>query len=298
MLKRSLFFSKPYRLNTKDRQLVIKTEEGEVVKTIPIEDIGFVVLEDPRITLTQRLLHRFAENNVSVVICDEKFMPSSILLNLNTNYVQSERYANQIKASEPLKKNLWQQTIKAKISNQAKVLEMAGKDPGMLPSLAKRVQSGDAGNFEAIAARQYWQELFGPEFSRERYGTKPNDALNYGYAIIRAAMARALTGSGLLPAIGIFHRNKYNAFCLADDIMEPYRPFVDWLVWQLYQEVGNDLEVNTPVKLKLVELLASDTLSGGNLSPMMIAKTTTTASLVKCFEGSSRKLNYPEFPPP
>lgn len=298
MLKRSLFFSKQYKLSTTNRQLVIKTEDGEEVKTIPIEDIGFVVLEDPRISVTQRLLHRFAENNVSVVICDEKFMPSSILLNLNTNYVQSERYANQIKASEPLKKNLWQQTIKAKISNQAKVLEMAGKDPGMLPSLAKRVQSGDAGNFEAIAARQYWQELFGPEFSRERYGIKPNDALNYGYAIIRAAMARALTGSGLLPAIGIFHRNKYNAFCLADDIMEPYRPFVDWLVWQLYKDMGNDLEVSTPIKLKLVELLASDTQMGGNLSPMMIAKTTTTASLVKCFGGSNRKLIYPEFPPP
>ncbi len=297
MLKRSLFFSRPYRLTTKDLQLVIKTEDGEDVKTVPIEDIGFIVLEDPRISVTQRLLHRLADNNVAVVICDEKFMPSSILLHLDTNYVQAERYANQINASEPLKKNLWQQTIKAKISNQAKVLELADKDPGALPSLAKRVQSGDAGNFEAIAARQYWQELFGPEFSRERYGIKPNDALNYGYAVVRAAVARALTGSGLLPAIGIFHRNKYNAFCLADDIMEPYRPFVDWLIWQMYRDMGDDLEVNTSTKLKLVELLASDTLMGGNLSPMMIAKTTTASSLVKCFEGSSRKLVYPEFPP-
>jgi len=296
MLKNSLFFSNPARLSTKDRQLVIKNEDGELIATRPVEDLGFVVLENPQISITQRLLHRLAENNVAVVICDEKFLPSSLLLHLNNNYIQSERYAHQIKASEPLRKNLWQQTVKCKINNQAEVLKKLDKNPGMLPSMARRVQSGDAGHLEGLAARQYWQELFGPEFNRERYGDKPNHALNYGYAIIRAAVARALTGSGLLPTIGIQHHNKYNAFCLADDIMEPYRPFVDLLVYKLYQQLGEDLELTTDTKTKMVQLLGTNTIINQNTSPMMIAMTTTTASLVKCFEGSSRKLQYPRLP--
>ena len=294
MLKQSLFFSQPTRLTTKDKQLVIKDEDGKLIATRPIEDIGFVVLENPQISLSQRLLHRLADNNVAVVICDEKYMPSAIMLNLNTNYVQAERFTNQMQASEPLKKNLWQQTIKQKILNQAKVLEILGKDKKMLGSMARQVKSGDSGNHEAIAARQYWMQLFEHHFTRDRYGIKPNHALNYGYAIIRAAVARALTGSGLLPAIGIHHHNKYNAFCLADDIMEPYRPFVDLAVWKLYKEHGENLELDKNTKATMLQLLAADTIINNNKSPMMIAMTTTAASLVKCFEGSTRKLIYPE----
>ncbi len=295
MLKRTLFFGNPYHISTSDLQLKIEDKESGEKKTVPIEDIGFIVFEHPHITFTQSVMQLLAENNASVIFCDQKFHPSSMLFHLDTHYIQHEKFKQQINASEPLKKQLWQQTIKYKINNQGDLLKRAGKNADALYYKAKQVKSGDSTNEEAQAARKYWSELFGDNFTRERFGDAPNPALNYGYAILRAATARSLAGSGLLSTLGIHHRNKYNSFCLADDIMEPYRPFVDQIVLNM-QRIGLDcLELGKPEKAELLSLLTTDVLMQGQKSPLMVALSKTTSSLAKCFEGELNKIHYPEF---
>lgn len=294
MLKRTLFFGNPYHICTRDLQLHIAEKETGEVKTVPIEDIGFIVFEHPHITFTQSVMQLLAENNTAVIFCDQKFHPSSMLFHLDTHYVQTERFKHQINASEPLKKQLWQQTVKAKINNQAELIEKQGKNGEPLRLKSNRVKSGDTTNEEAKAARIYWGRLFGEDFRRERFGDAPNPALNYGYAILRAATARALAGSGLLSTLGIHHRNKYNSFCLADDIMEPYRPFVDQLVCEMKEDDFNCAELGKNEKAKLLTLLTLDTQFNGQTSPLMVALSKTTASLAKCFEGAVRKIQYPE----
>ncbi len=294
MLKKTLFFGNPYHLNVEYLQLKATDKASGEVKSIPIEDIGFIVLEHPQITFTQGVIQLLAENNSAVIFCDAKHHPSSMLLHLDTNYVQSERFKHQINATAPLKKQLWQQTIKTKITNQARLLANIGQDGEALNYKATKVQSGDSTNQEAQAARIYWKRLFGASFSRDRLGDAPNPALNYGYAILRAATARALAGSGLLATLGIHHRNKYNAFCLADDIMEPYRPYVDQVVYQMLAD-GHDCQtLEKQEKQTLLNILSMDTTINENTSPLMIALTHTTASLVKCFEGTNKKLTYPK----
>jgi len=298
MIKRTLFFGNPAYLSTKNEQLVVSfPEEGKKEASIPIEDLGYVVLEDQQITITNGLIRKLVENKTAIITCDQQHMPCSILRPLVGHTEQTERMRHQLNASMPLKKNLWQQTVQAKIENQANHLLRREKNALKLKRWVNAVKSGDAGNHEAIAAAYYFQSLFSEVegFSRNQKGVPPNNLLNYGYAILRAVTARALVSSGMLPSVGIFHRNKYNAFCLADDIMEAYRPFVDAVVYEMVETGGNISELNTNLKSQLLTIPALDVFLDGKWSPLMVAMSSTTNSLYDCFLGSSRKILYPEF---
>jgi CRISP-associated protein Cas1 len=298
MIKRTLYFGNPAYLHKKDMQLkVIDAELNTEKASIPLEDIGVVVLDHPQITLTHALMAEMIERNVALISCDQKHMPSGLMLPLDGNHVQSERFKTQIDASEPLNKNLWAQTIKAKVANQAALLNRIGLDNKRLLALIPQIKSGDPDNIEGRAASVYWKMLFGEhEFTRQRFGDEPNSHLNYCYAILRAIIARALVSSGMLPTLGIFHRNKYNAYCLADDIMEPYRPFCDEMVYTLFLngEIDSD-EITRQHKAKLLSIASCDVIMDGKKSPLMVAASRTTSSLYECFEGTRRKIVYPEF---
>ncbi len=298
MIKRTLFFGNPAYLSTRNEQLVATyPEEGKEERTAAIEDLGFVVLENSQITITTGLLMKLVQNKTAVITCDKQHLPCGFLQPLVGNTEQTERMRHQLNASVPLKKQLWQQTVQAKIENQAQHLLVQSKNALKLKRWAKEVKSGDAQNHEAYAAAYYFQELFtGIEgFSRNQKGVAPNNLLNYGYAILRAVTARALVSSGMLPSVGIFHRNKYNAFCLADDIMEPYRPFVDQLVYEIVETGSQIEELTTILKTQLLQIPAMDVVIDGKKSPLMNAMSRTTNSLYECFYGSSRRILYPEF---
>ena len=297
MIKRTLFFPNPAYLSTKNEQLVVSfPEEGKEEKRVPIEDIGMLVLENPQITLTNGLITKLIQNKAAVVNCDKQHLPCSILQPLVGHTEQTERFRNQLNASLPLKKNLWQQTVSAKIGNQAMHLFRRGKEHKKLARWATEVKSGDTENHEAIAAAFYWQNIFDVKgFSRYQKGIPPNNLLNYGYAILRAVTARALIGSGMLPGVGIFHRNKYNAFCLADDIMEPYRIYVDELVYEIVESGEKLEELNTFLKAELLKIPAIDVVIDDKVSPLMVAMSRTTNSLQECFAGLSRKILYPSY---
>lgn len=295
MIKRTLYFGNPTRLSVQQQQLLIKTEERETA--VAIEDIGVLVIDHPQISVTHAVLHKLLDNNAAVITCNDRHHPTGLLLNLDGHTQQSEKFQAQVEASEPIKKQLWQQTIRSKISNQAAVLDIWEIDSAYMRRCEKMVLSGDTSNQEAQASKYYWNNLFqeeDPYFTRHRFGDYPNNFLNYGYAILRATVARGLVASGLLPTLGIHHRNKYNAYCLADDIMEPYRPYVDHLVKQLMLETAEQ-ELTTVVKKRLLEIPAMDLVIDGNKSPLMVGLQRTTASLAACFEGKGRKVLYPEF---
>jgi CRISPR-associated protein Cas1 len=296
MIKRTLHFSNPAHLSTKNNQLVVELkDENRTTKTIPIEDLGVVILEHPQITLTSNLLEQMLDNKVAVITCNSKYMPSGMFLPFESNSEQTERIRTQLEASVPLKKQLWQQTIKQKIGNQASVLEKLGINAARLRNLKDDVLSGDTSNCEGQAASRYWSLIFGGYFVRSRDPQSPNAQLNYGYAILRSVVARALTASGMLPTSGIFHRNKYNAFCLADDIMEPYRPYIDWIVLQL-PDLGESTEgLTREHKIELLKIPQLDVEINGVTRPLFHAVSTTTASLYKCFAGEQRKIVYPDF---
>lgn len=294
MIKKLLTFGNPYYLSTRMQQLVIANKETGEELTRPVEDLGVVIIDHPQITFTSGLMQLLAEYNVALVVCDAKHHPSSMMLHLDTHHIQAERFRQQIAASEPLKKNLWMQTVKAKVRNQAAVLKAVGENPLVLENLANKVASGDPANIEGQAARIYWKLLFGETFLRDPDGPPPNPSLNYGYSIIRAAIARALVGSGLLPTLGIHHRNKYNSFALADDIMEPYRPFVDLLVYRQRQSIGDYHNLTKERKAEFLQLLHSDVENKGSHSPMMVAMEYSSASLAQCFAGSIKKPSYPQ----
>lgn len=292
MLKRTLFFATPFCLSLKDNQMVINTKQmPEMKRTVPIEDIGFVVLEHQQTSISLPLLNALSDNNVAVIICGKDYMPNAMLMNLDSNKTQGESFRAQIEASEPLKKGIWRQVIEAKIRNQAALLNKLGKDGDKLKPYYANVKSGDSDNREGIAAKIYWGELFGDNFVRNREGVEPNNLLNYGYTLLRAAVARALMGSGLLPVLGIFHRNRYNAFPLADDIMEPYRPYVDEIVYHMYANGARSLDKDA--KSQLLHILVADTMFGKVMRPLEVGLTTTTASLAKCYMGISKKILYP-----
>lgn len=298
MIKRTLFFGNPAYLSTKNNQLVVNfPEEDKKEATIPIEDLGYVVLEDPQITITNGLIRKLVQNKTAIITCDSQHLPCALLQPLVGHTEQTERMRHQLNVSLPLKKNLWQQTVEVKIDNQANHLLKREKNALKLKRWAKEVKSGDTGNHEAIAAAYYFQSLFNEVegFSRNQKGVAPNNLLNYGYAILRAITARALVSSGMLPSVGIFHRNKYNAFCLADDIMEPYRPYVDAMVYEIVATEYDYAELNQGIKAQLLTIPAMDTYIDGKWSPLMVAMSRTTNSLYECFEGSSRKILYPVF---
>lgn len=297
MIKRTIYFGNPARLSKKDSQLLIDFfEDGKESKTVPIEDIGVLVLDNYQLTITQALLSALLENNAAVLCTDSKHMPAAMFLNMQGHTELSEHYKWQLEASVPLKKNLWQQTVRAKLQNQAKLLEIYNQKFEDILIMANDVKSGDTGNNEAQAAAAYWKRLFDPElgFKRGRYEDAPNNLLNYGYATLRAVVARSLAASGLLCAFGIFHRNKYNPFCLADDIMEPYRPFVDQLVCTIIDSDIDYSELTPSIKKELLQIPALDIIIDGEKSPLMVGMQRTTASLARCYEGKTRQILYPE----
>lgn len=297
MIKRTLYFGNPAYLKTKDEQLFFEGPDTGETKQVPIEDIGVLILDNPQITITQALIAKLLANNVALITCDTSHHPTGLLLNLDGNTLQSAKFTAQVEATVPLKKQLWQQTVSAKIDNQAAILEWLRVPVSNMTNWAREVKSGDSENHEATAAAYYWKNIFPDflQFRRERYGPPPNNLLNYGYAILRAVVARSLVASGLLPTLGIFHKNQYNAYCLADDIMEPYRPFVDRIVWDMVRMNGNYLELSPKMKQQLLNIPAMDVKIREEKSPLMVAVQKTTASLAKCFEGKLRRIDYPEF---
>ncbi|MCR9062654.1 MAG: type II CRISPR-associated endonuclease Cas1 [Cytophagales bacterium] len=308
MIKRTLYFGNPAYLSMRLDQLehripsveknkdLSESFKEEVVTRIPIEDIGLVILDHKQITITHGLCEKLIGRNVSVLWCDSSHHPTGLLLPISSNDTQSEKLKYQLEASEPLKKQLWKQTVEQKVKNQAAVLNYFGKDAQALEHLSTEVKSGDTGNTEARAAAIYWGRLLETfDTNRGRYEAPPNHMLNYGYAILRAIVARSLVGSGCLPVLGIHHRNKYNHYCLADDIMEPYRPFVDKMVLEYINEnefLPNDL--GREEKKHLLSLPFLDVLMEDKTSPLMVASQRTTASLMRCFMGESRRIIYPE----
>lgn len=296
MIKRTLYFGNPAYLKTANEQLIIEIPDSGESKSSPIEDIGLLILDHWQITITQALMTKLLANNTAIITCDHTHHPTGMWLSLDGHTLQSQKFQAQVEASTPLKKQLWQQTVICKIENQAALLEQQREENKLLLTYARDVKSGDSENQEAKAAAYYWKRIFADflEFRRERYGPPPNNLLNYGYAILRAMVARSLTASGLLPTLGIHHRNQYNAYCLADDIMEPYRPFVDRIVCQIIRANGKFLEMSPSIKKTLLQLPATDVKIEGQKSPLMNAVQRTTASLAKCFEGKERKILYPK----
>ena len=308
MIKRTLFFGNPAYLSRGYQQLIVKLPEveksdvpdiikKEATRTIPIEDIGVVVLDHKQITITHDVLEALIDNNVAVIVCDSAHLPTGLILPICGNTTQNERFRYQIEASLPLKKQLWQQTIQYKIYNQAKLLEeTTNQSQPNMQKWINEVRSGDPDNIEARAAAYYWKNIFSKiaGFTRSREGLPPNNLLNYGYAILRAIMARSLVSSGLLPTLGIHHHNRYNAYCLADDIMEPYRPYVDKIVIEIMNKYPNYQELTTGIKQMLLSIPTMEVVINGQRSPLMIAVTQTTASLYRCFAGENRRVIYPK----
>ena len=305
MIKRTLYFGNPAYLSLKMKQMVVRIpqkddgdlpSEADMVRTVPIEDLGVIILDNKQITITQGLIDALLENNCALITCDSRRMPVGLMLPLAGNTIQNERFRSQLDSSLPLRKQLWQQTIEAKIRNQAAVLKyVTGQEHKNMLKWSDSVRSGDADNMEARAAVYYWKNIFpnDPCFIRDREDDGANALLNYGYAILRAVVARALVGAGLLPTLGIHHHNRYNAYCLADDIMEPYRPYVDKLVVEMLEDGAED-KLNATNKVKLLNIPVIEVKINEKRSPLMIAVSQTVSSLVKCFRGDCRKLIYPD----
>lgn len=324
MIKRTLYFGNPAYLSLNNAQLVLRLPEvekndtvsenfkKEAAASIPVEDIGIVVLDHKQITITQALMEALLENNTALITCDSTHHPTGLMLPLCGNTIQNERFRTQLDATEPLKKQLWAQTVSQKIKNQAAMFGSKGIDNSYFIPLHRNIKSGDADNCEATAAAYYWGNIFSillPStssgnastssgsngFKRFREGLPPNNYLNYGYALLRATMARSIVGAGLLPTLGIFHHNRYNAYCLADDLMEPYRPYVDKVVYSIIEEHGINEDIPKEIKAILLKIPAMDVVMDGEKSPLMNATQRTAVSLVKCFNGEQRKLIYPDF---
>ena len=317
MIKRTLYFGNPAYLSLKDGQLIVRLPEVERNLTltesfkqqaqaiIPIEDIGIVFLDNQQITITHGVINAMQQNNVAIISCDNTHHPMGLMLPLDGNTLQNERYRAQLEITEPLKKQLWQQIITQKIKNQAYVLKQNNIESKYLENLASNVKSGDADNAEATAASHYWATIFNPpnspskgnleNFKRDRDGLSPNNYLNYGYALLRATMARSVVGAGLLPTLGIHHANRYNAYCLADDLMEPYRPWVDALVLKIIGEFGIQEELTKQLKAELLIIPILDVMLDGETSPLMNATQRTAISIYRCFTGEIRKPLFPAF---
>lgn len=312
MIKRTLYFGNPAYLSMSNSQMVLRlpeVEKGDAVcdivkqknvRTFPIEDLGVVILDHKRITVTQGLLEALLAAGCAVITCDSSHMPTGLLLPLEGNTLQSERFQNQVDCSKPLRKQLWQQTVQAKIANQAAMLAkmVKGVETGNMRAWVNEVRSDDATNLEARAAAYYWRNFFpeADDFIRHRELDCPNNYLNYGYAILRGVVARALVGSGLMPTLGIHHHNRYNAYCLADDIMEPYRPFVDELVKNIIKKYGMTEDITTDIKRELLQIPTLDVKIEGRRSPLMVAVSVTTSSLAKCYAGELKAVSYPTVP--
>jgi CRISPR-associated protein Cas1 len=297
MIKRTIYFGNPAYLSFKNKQLVVtKPDMDDYRVTVPVEDIAILVLDNAQITITHQLIQALQDNTVAIISCDKSHLPASIMLPIAGHHIMTERMRKQIDVSITLKRQLWKQTIEAKVRNQAILLEKLDKDAGRLYYLLDKIEPGDKTNIEGRAAAYYWKELFGVDYLRDRYGEIPNAHLNYAYSIIRAVVARALVSTGLHPSFGLFHSNKYNIYCLADDLMEPYRPFVDELVYNLYinGDITDDF-LDTKQKASLLKVAACDVLIDDKRSPLLVAVSRTTNSLFECYDSVKRKILYPSF---
>lgn len=293
MIKRTIEISSgPARLSVANRQMTIERKEVASA-AVPVEDIGLLIVDHCAVTYTHAVFSELLAAGAAIVICGADHLPVGLLLPLAANTVQTERFRAQIEAGLPLKKRCWQAVIAAKILLQAEVLEWAcGADHG-LRAMAARVRSGDPDNIEAQAAQRYWPRLMGGDFRRDRSGPMPNALLNYGYAVLRAGMARALAGSGLIATLGIHHHNRYNAFCLADDMLEPYRPYVDWRVKRLMDDGAAGDSIDRPAKQALLSLFNQTIAVGGRRSPLGLAQAATSASLAESFAAGEMRLALP-----
>lgn len=295
MIKRTLYFGQAAYLSLRDGQLLVRLPAEEGSRSIPIEDIGVLILDHQQISITHGLMNALEAHKCALITCSASHMPSGLFLPLDVHSLQSERFQTQIEATLPLKKQLWQQTVRMKIQNQTRVLEEVYAQPqANMLAWVKQVRSGDPDNLEARAAAYYWANLFPslPKFTREREESAPNALLNYGYALLRAVVARSLVSVGLLPTLGIHHHNRYNAYCLADDIMEPYRPYVDKFVQEIYEREYPD-SLTKDIKHRLLTIMEQDVVIDGITHPLSIATSLTASSLVRCFEGSSKQIDYP-----
>ena len=296
MLKRTIYVGNPAYLKLKDNQLKIEDPISKETKgSIPVEDLGFLVLDHYQITLSHRLIMALQQNNVAIISCDDSHMPLGLMLPLSGHVEHSERLKAQVNVSEPLRKQLWKQTVEAKIYQQKQVLRKNKLPYEAMVGYMNEVKSGDTTNMEGIAAQYYWRHLF-DDFTRERKGDAPNNFLNFGYAVLRSMVARAIVSTGLHPTLGIFHKNKYNAYCLADDVMEPYRPYVDDLVLQWIQKYPQASVLDKPCKAHLLQIATQDVYINGLQRPLMTALSITTSSLYKCYTGEARVIHYPLLP--
>ena len=295
MLYRSIYIGNPAYLKLKDKQLKVTDPETKEEKgSIPIEDIGLLMLDHYQITLSHQLIQELMKNNVILISCDERHLPLAGMLPFSGNTLFSERVKTQIEVSEPLKKQLWKQTVECKIQNQLKVLEQLGKYAAPMYEYLKQVKSGDTTNMEGIAAQHYWKYLIDNDFLRDRFGDYPNPFFNFGYGILLSIIARALVDTGLLLVLGIFHRNKYNPYCLASDIMEPYRPIVDLLVMKWLQLHPEKQSLDKESKTFLLQIATQDVNIEKLVRPLIVGVKMTASSLLKCYTGEKRQISYPE----
>ena len=295
MLYRSIYIGNPAYLKLKDKQLKVTDPETKEEKgSVPIEDIGLLMLDHYQITLSHQLIQELMKNNVILISCDERHLPLAGMLLFSGNSLFSERVKTQIEVSEPLKKQLWKQTIECKIQNQLKVLEQLDKYASHMYEYLKQVKSGDTTNMEGIAAQHYWKYLIDNDFLRERFGDYPNPFFNFGYGVLLSIMARALVDTGLLLVLGIFHRNKYNPYCLASDIMEPYRPIVDLLVMKWLQLHPEKQSLDKESKTFLLQIATQDVNIEKLVRPLIVGVKMTASSLLKCYTGEKRQISYPE----
>ena len=292
--------SKTY-LSIRYGQLLLHQNE-EQVSSIPCEDIGILLVDHSGVTYTHSVFTELLSKGAAVVLCGSDHHPTGMLLPIESNSLQTERFKKQIEAKEPVKKKLWKQIIQAKIRHQATI---AGKDSDIyksLMTLRHRIRSGDPDNIEAQASRKYWPAFFASltdystslGMTRNIDGLPPNNMLNYGYMVMRAAVARAICSAGLLPCLGIHHRNRYNAFCLADDLHEPFRGFVDSKVREIYQNIGPVETLTQNIKAMLLEVLYEEVVIAGFKGPLMVGLHRTAASLQRCFAGEQKELDLPE----
>ncbi len=295
MITRTIYIGNPAYLKLKDEQLYVIDPQSKKPKgKVPIEDVGILMLDHFQITLSHQLIQKMMTHKIVIISCDGFHLPHGIMLPLYGHTKHSERVKDQLAASEPLKKQLWKQTVEAKIFNQRDVLRQLGEFFEPMEQYLLQVKSGDSTNREGIAAQHYWKYLISPDFLRERLGENPNPFFNFGYAVLRSMVARSIVETGLLPVVGIFHKNKYNAYCLADDLMEPYRPMVDVLVMHWLKEFPNTEELTRDFKAHMLKIATMDVQIDGKTRPLMVAIKHTVVSLYKCFTGEKRQLLYPQ----
>lgn len=294
MLYRSIYVGNPSYLSLRLGQMKIICPNTEEERgSIPIEDLGILMLDHAQITLTHKLIQKLMDSGVVIVSCNEQHLPQGMMLPLYGHTSHSKRIREQMAVSEPLKKQLWKQTIESKIGNQRQVLKGLDLEYKPLDKYIKEVRSGDTTNMEGIAAQFYWRQLFGPNFYRERDGNGANTLLNFGYAVLRSIIAKAIVDTGLIPVLGIFHRNRYNPYCLADDLMEPYRPIVDRAVIQWLTFFPSNYELSIGAKTHLLKIASTDVYLEKKWHPLLVAVKMTVSSLYQCYVGEKRQISYP-----